>query len=149
MALALVLYVIMRFLPSSKKLNLIQPANPLISMKKSKFISSLLPASPFFVGAHLGALGLLLQSVEPLIPEAEGDAIKADLKKLDAQIDRVDELVENARTPEEKAAAKARLDALKERFAELTHDFRQARFDALRGRRKNGRKESGLVSGLR
>ena len=118
-------------------------------MKKSKFIRRLLPASPLLIGAHFATLALLAEAVEPLITDAESDAIKAELKEIDAQIDSLDEFVENARTPEEKTAAKARLDILKERFDELTRDFRRARFDALMGRRKSHAQESSLASGFR
>jgi outer membrane murein-binding lipoprotein Lpp len=118
-------------------------------MKKSKFIRRLLPASPLLIGAHFATLALLAEAVEPLIPDAASDAIKAELKDIDAQIDSLDEFVEKARTPEEKAAATARLDVLKERFDELTRDFRQARFDALMGRRESRVEQSNLASGFR
>ncbi len=149
MALALVRDMTLRFLRSSENLNLIQPANPLIPMKKPKFIRRLLPASPLLIGAHFATLALLAESIEPLIADAESDAIKAELREIDAQIDSLDEFVEKARTPEEKAAAKARLDILKERFNDLTRDFRQARFDALMGRRESPMKQSNLASGFR
>lgn len=69
---------------------------------------------------------------EAALSEVKGDAAKAGLKELDVEIDRLDALVDHAPTPADKAAAKARLDALKERRSELRKTYVAARFDELK-----------------
>jgi hypothetical protein len=64
--------------------------------------------------------------------DVRADASKAALKDLDAEIDRIDSLEDNAPTPEEKAAAKARLEVLKERRNELRKNYAAARYDELK-----------------
>jgi hypothetical protein len=64
--------------------------------------------------------------------EAKGDATKAALKELDAEIDHVDAMIDNAPTPEDKAAAKARMDVLKEHRSELRKTYVSARYDELK-----------------
>ena len=70
--------------------------------------------------------------VESGVAEVKGDAAKLALKQLDAEIDQVDALIDNAPTPEDKAAAKARLDVLKERRSELRKSYVSARYDELK-----------------
>lgn len=71
-------------------------------------------------------------NVESNMSEAKGDATKAALKELDVEIDRVDAMIDNAPTPEDKAAAKARMDVLKERRSELRKTYVSARYDQLK-----------------
>jgi hypothetical protein len=66
------------------------------------------------------------------VSEAQGDAAKAGLKELDAEIDRLDAVADNAPTAEDKAAAKARIDVLKSRRNELRKTYVSARFDELK-----------------
>lgn len=70
--------------------------------------------------------------VESGVAEAKGDAAKAALKELDAEIDHVDMIIDHAPTPEDKAAAKARMDVLKERRSELRKSYVSARYDELK-----------------
>jgi len=70
--------------------------------------------------------------VESNMAEARGDATKAALKELDAEIDHVDALIDNAPTAEDKAAAKARMAVLKERRSELRKTYVSARYDELK-----------------
>jgi chromosome segregation ATPase len=71
-------------------------------------------------------------AVESNLAEARGDATKAALKELDAEIDHVDALIDNAPTAEDKAAAKARMAVLKERRSELRKTYVSARYDELK-----------------
>lgn len=71
-------------------------------------------------------------TVESNLAEAKGDATKAALKELDVEIDHVDAMIDNAPTPEDKAAAKARMDVLKERRSELRKTYVAARYDELK-----------------
>jgi len=66
------------------------------------------------------------------VSEVQGDAAKAGLKELDAEIDRLDSIADNAPTAEDKAAAKARIDVLKSRRNELRKTYASARFDELK-----------------
>ena len=66
------------------------------------------------------------------VAEAKGDAAKAALKDLDDEIDRVDRMIDNAPTPADKAAAKARMDVLKDRRSELRKTYVKARYDELK-----------------
>jgi len=66
------------------------------------------------------------------LSEVKGDAAKAAIDELSAEIDRVDAMIDNAPTPEEKAAAKARLDVLKERRNALRKTYVRARYDELK-----------------
>jgi len=70
--------------------------------------------------------------VDAGIAEVKGDAAKMALKDLDIEIDRVDAMIDNAPTKEDKAAAKARLDVLKERRSELRKTYVSARYDELK-----------------
>jgi hypothetical protein len=71
-------------------------------------------------------------TAESNMSEAKGDATKAALKELDVEIDRVDAMIDNAPTPEDKAAAKARMDVLKERRSELRKTYVSARYNQLK-----------------
>lgn len=66
------------------------------------------------------------------ISEAQGDAAKAGLKELDAEIDRLDAIADDAPSAEDKAAAKARIEVLKSRRNELRKTYVSARFDELK-----------------
>jgi chromosome segregation ATPase len=69
---------------------------------------------------------------EAAISEVKGDAAKAALKELDLEIDRLDAQLDHAPTPEEKAAAKARIAVLKERRNDLRKTYVGARYDELK-----------------
>ncbi|MBL9187078.1 MAG: hypothetical protein JNK23_06350 [Opitutaceae bacterium] len=94
-------------------------------------LRSLLPASALLLSLPLVTV-LHGQSVEGAVAEAKGDALKAMLKDIDNQLDALDKLEENAPTREERAAAKQRIKALKERRSELRKNFVQARYDSLK-----------------
>jgi hypothetical protein len=66
------------------------------------------------------------------VAEVQGDAAKAALRELDAEMDQLDEMADNAPTAEEKAAARARIDVLKERRSELRKTWAKARYDELK-----------------
>ncbi len=88
---------------------------------------ALLSATPAFaVGESIPA------KVESGVADARGDAAKAALKELDAEIDQVDAMIDNAPTAEEKAAAKTRMDVLKERRSELRKTYVKSRYDELK-----------------
>lgn len=70
--------------------------------------------------------------VESTVAEVKGDAAKLALKELDTEIDRVDSLIDHAPTAEDKAAAKARMEVLKERRSELRKTYVSARYDELK-----------------
>jgi hypothetical protein len=87
---------------------------------------ALLPTLPAF------AADVVPAKVEAGVADARGDAAKAALKELDAEIDQVDAMIDNAPTPEEKTAAKARMDVLKERRSELRKTYIKANYDELK-----------------
>lgn len=77
------------------------------------------------------------QAAETPVPaktdaEVRGEAAKAALAELDAEIDRVDELIDQAPSPAERAAGKARLAVLKERRSALRKTYVKALYDDLR-----------------
>lgn len=86
---------------------------------------ALLPTLPAFA-ADVPA------KIEAGVADARGDAAKMALKELDAEIDQVDAMIDNAPTPEEKAAAKARMEVLKERRSELRKTYVKAHYDELK-----------------
>jgi hypothetical protein len=86
---------------------------------------ALLPGAPLFAADEMPA------RAESNVADARSDAAKAALKDLDAEIDRVDAMIDNAPTPEEKAAARARMDVLKERRSELRKTYVKSRYDEL------------------
>lgn len=88
---------------------------------------ALIPSLPAFA-----ADTPLPAKVDSGISEAQGDAAKAALKELDAEIDQLDEMADNAPTAEEKAAARARIEVLKERRSELRKTWARARYDELK-----------------
>jgi hypothetical protein len=87
---------------------------------------ALLPTLPAF------AADIVPAKVEAGVADARGDAAKAALKELDAEIDQVDAMIDNAPTAEEKAAAKARMEVLKERRSELRKTYVKAHYDELK-----------------
>ena len=96
---------------------------------------ALLPSLPAFAADAVPA------RIEAGVADARGDAAKLALKELDAEIDQVDAMIDNAPTPEEKAAAKARMDVLKERRSELRKTYVKAHYDELKADvRKEGSK---------
>lgn len=103
-----------------------------MNSSSSKLVRSLLPATALLLGAPVFTSLVHAQAIEAAVSDAKGDAAKVALKDLDAQIDQLDALIDNAPTAEEKVAAKARLDALKERRSELRKTYVQARYDSLK-----------------
>lgn len=101
-------------------------------MNTSKLLRLLLPASALLLGSPLILATLRAQAVDSAVAEVKGDAYKAMLKDLDAQLDRLDELEENAPTAEERDAAKTRIKLLKDRRSELRKNYVQARYDGLK-----------------
>lgn len=69
---------------------------------------------------------------EAAISEVKGDAAKAALAELDTEMDRLETLIDNAPTDADKAAARARLDTLKERRSDLRKTYATARYDELK-----------------
>ncbi|HEX2854951.1 MAG TPA: hypothetical protein VHO24_17085 [Opitutaceae bacterium] len=69
---------------------------------------------------------------EAAVSEIKGDTAKAALKELDLEIDRLDAQLDNAPSPEEKAAATARIAILKDRRNDLRKTYAAARFDELK-----------------
>lgn len=98
----------------------------------SKFIRTLLPVSALLLGAPFAATALHAETVESAVADVKGAAIKAQLKELDVQLDRLDEFEDNAPTAEERDAAKARIKVLKDRRSELRKNYAQARYDSLK-----------------
>jgi hypothetical protein len=90
------------------------------------------PALALLPGVSAFAATDVPNKVESGVADARGDASKVALKELDAEIDRVDAMIDNAPTPEEKAAAKARMDVLKERRSELRKTYVKSRYDELK-----------------
>jgi len=108
--------------------------NPQSIMNKNLLrIIALTPALALGLGlpARLAAAEPAARA-EAGLSEVKGDAAKAALKELDAEIDRVDAQIDNAPNAEEKAAAKARLQVLKDRRSELRKTYVQARYDELK-----------------
>lgn len=101
-------------------------------MNTSKLLRHLLPASALLLGSPLILTSLRAQAVEGAVADAKSEAYKAMLKDLDTQLDRLDELEDNAPTPEERDAAKARIKLLKERRSELRKNYVQAKYDGLK-----------------
>lgn len=66
------------------------------------------------------------------VSEVKGDAAKAALQEIDTEIDRLDVLVDSAPTMEEKSAARARIDVLKERRGELRKTYVKSRYEELK-----------------
>lgn len=66
------------------------------------------------------------------ISEVKGDAAKAAMDELNVEIDRVEALIDQAPTAEDKAAAKARLETLKDRRNDLRKTYVKARYDQLK-----------------
>ncbi len=64
--------------------------------------------------------------------EIKGEAAKLALKELDVEIERVDQLIDNAPSQAERAAGKARLAVLKDRRTALRKTYVKALYDELR-----------------
>lgn len=73
-----------------------------------------------------------VHNADAAVSEVKGDAAKAALEELNAEIDQLDKLVDHAPTAEEKAAARARLDVLKDRRNDLRKTYVKARYDELK-----------------
>ena len=100
---------------------------------KKPILRTLALAPALFLLCHLSALGGETPAKsDAAIAEIKGDAAKIALKELDTEIDRVDAMIENAPTSEDKAAAKARMEVLKQRRGELRRTYAQARYDELK-----------------
>jgi chromosome segregation ATPase len=76
--------------------------------------------------------GQAAAKVEANMAEVKGDAAKLALKELDAEIDAVDAMIDNAPNEADKAAAKARLETLKERRSDLRKTYVKSRYDELK-----------------
>lgn len=107
------------------------PQHSLPNPMKNKILLTILPALALGLAAPLLA-NEATANVESGIAEVKGDAAKAALKELDAEIDHVDALVDNAPSSADKDAAKARLEVLKERRSELRKTYVKARYDELK-----------------
>lgn len=96
-------------------------------------LATLVPVVAAFAAApvHLHASETSARA-ESKLAEVKGDATKAGLDELNAEIDRVDAMLDNAPSDEEKAAAKARLDVLKDRRNELRKSYVQSRYEQLK-----------------
>ncbi|MBC7365410.1 MAG: hypothetical protein H7343_01145 [Undibacterium sp.] len=101
-------------------------------MNKSRLLRHLLPVSVLLIGTPLASTALRAQTVDSAVADAKGGAIKTMLKDLDREIDRLDEFADNAPNAGEKAAAKARLEVLKNRRSELRKNYVKARYDGLK-----------------
>jgi chromosome segregation ATPase len=94
---------------------------------------TVLPALAAFAALPARALASEATArAEANLSEIKGDAAKAAMDELNAEIDHVDALADNAPTAEEKTAAKARLEVLKERRNELRKTYVKARYDQLK-----------------
>jgi cell fate (sporulation/competence/biofilm development) regulator YmcA (YheA/YmcA/DUF963 family) len=102
----------------------------------TKTIRSLLaaPALALLVAAPLSAAELkeAAARAESEMAEVKGDAAKLALQTLNAEIDHVEAMIDHAPSAEDKAAAKARLDVLKQRRTDLRKDYAGARYDELK-----------------
>lgn len=99
---------------------------------KAHLLRHLLPVSALLLGSPLMLPHLSAESVDGAVADAKSAATRAMLEDLDSQIEKLDTFEDNAPTPEEKAAAKARIKVLKQRRSELRKDYAQARYDALK-----------------
>lgn len=66
------------------------------------------------------------------VSEVKGDAAKAALDEINAEIDRLDVLVDSAPDMNEREAARARIDVLKERRNDLRKTYVKARYEELK-----------------
>src|SRR3954465_4389298 len=101
---------------------------------RSRFLLALVcvPAAALLPGAALAAIESRPNQVDSAIAAGREEAAKAALKQLDAESEQVDSLIDSAPTPEEKSAAKARMDVLKERRSELRKAYVKARYEELK-----------------
>ena len=107
---------------------------------KPRFIHTM-KTNPASVSAFLTLLAVLAvipaaatENPTPPKTEAEikGEAAKLALKELDVEIERVDQLIDNAPSQAERAAGKARLAVLKDRRTALRKTYVKALYDELR-----------------
>lgn len=70
--------------------------------------------------------------VKSEVSEVKGDAAKAALDEINAEIDRLDVLVDSAPDMSEREAARARIDVLKERRNDLRKTYVKARYEELK-----------------
>ncbi len=88
--------------------------------------------------AALAATPVLLHAsetsarVKSEVSEVKGDAAKAALDEINAEIDRLDVLVDSAPDMSEREAARARIDVLKERRNDLRKTYVKARYEELK-----------------
>ncbi len=66
------------------------------------------------------------------VSEIKGDAAKAALDEINAEIDRLDVLVDSAPDMSEREAARARIDVLKERRNDLRKTYVKSRYEELK-----------------
>jgi hypothetical protein len=92
---------------------------------------ALLPTAALFAALPATHASETTARIDSSASEIKGDAAKLQLKQIDAQIDLLDDAVDNAPTATEKAAAKERLNLLKERRSELRKTYVRSRFDEL------------------
>lgn len=93
---------------------------------------AVLPAVTLFAALPASYASETSARISSSAAELKGDAAKAALKELDAQIDALDDVADNAPTEAEKDSAKRRIDALKERRNDLRKTYVQARYDELK-----------------
>jgi colicin import membrane protein len=98
---------------------------------KNKILLTLIPALALGFAAPVMA-NETSAKIQAGVADVKGDAAKAALKQLDAEIEQVDDMIDNAPTSADKSAAKARLEVLKERRSELRKTYVQARYDELK-----------------
>lgn len=101
-------------------------------MKNSTLFRSLLPVSTLLIAVPFTSTALQAETAASAVAEVKSDVAKAQLREIDAQIDSIDEYKDHAPTAEERAAAKVRIDALKERRNELRKNYVQAKYDSLK-----------------
>jgi hypothetical protein len=101
-------------------------------MNTSKLLRHLLPVSALLIGSPMIGTALRAQAVESAVADAKSSIYKTQLQDLDVELDRLDELADNAPTKEEKDAYKARIAVLKDRRSELRKNYVQAKYDGLK-----------------
>ncbi len=99
---------------------------------KAQLLRHLLPVSALLLGSPFVGTALRAQAVESAVADAKSATYKAELKALDVELDRLDALLDNAPTAEDKASAKARIEVLKERRSDLRKNYVQAKYDGLK-----------------
>lgn len=117
----------------------LQPARPLFTSPTRNHMKNLLirsaaalPAVLLFAVLPSSQASETTAEISSSAAELRGDAAKAALKELDAHIDALEEAADNAPTEAEKTAAKARIEALKDRRSDLRKTYVKARYDELK-----------------